>query len=1048
MAYWIGGRPGVFRVRLIPVSDGANMLGIPRPMGWLKRTSGWNSMAVSIVRRGCPAWSSWPSRFSARFRASASLLWLLLLPLIGSPAFAQYRFDVWTADDGLPQNVIRGIQQTADGYLWIATFDGLVRFDGIRFTAFNRSNTPGLASNRFGSIYEAKNGDLWMTTELGGVTRYRDGVFQTFGQKEGIPGNVVLGLTGDDLSRIWILTARNVAQWDEAAGKFVDAGVVSPGARYQPFTWERSGLWSADKAHLICFIDGRSVTYPLPSWLPGNSIWGAASDGEGTIWIETLNGAHARLARDGTITGPFGRDLKTSFADGQGHTWTIDVGERLTRSMTYTSDGSPATLAFHTIFEDREKNLWLGSEGQGLFRGQPASIHVYSKEQGLIDRNIYPIYQDHEGAVWIGAWHRGLSRFYNGKFTSFPLSEVPNAKLATGIVEDHRGTLWVGTHGGLLVYQGGKFRAATAPLLPDGAIVQAIYEDRRNTLWIGTSRGLLSFKDGITQIFRASDGLAADDVRVITESKSGDLWVGGYGGLTRLHSGQFTHWTGTSILPSNNVRTIYIDNDNIVWIGTYDGGLGRFDGEKFTRYGTADGLFNDGVFQILEDGRGNLWMSCNRGIYRVRKQELNEFAAGKRTEITSVPYGKVDGLLNVECNGGLWPAGVKTKDGMLWFPTQDGVAVIDPQAVSINPEPPPVMIESLEIDRSPVRLDGSVKVAPGKENLEIRYTALSFIKSEQIHFRYRLQGLDSKWIDAGSRRTAYYSHIPPGSYTFQVIAENSDGVWNNEGKSLELTVLAPFYRTPWFQGLMLLAIGAMVLLAWRYRVLQLEQTNAAQQAFSRQLIASQENERKRIAAELHDSLGQRLVVIKNLALFVLRSSKAPEGSEAMTIAEISEEAQSAINETREISYNLRPFQLDRLGLTKAIESMVRTTGNASGIRFTTEVDNIDDLFPEEQRITFYRIIQESLSNIMKHAEASEVRLTIKRGPQGLALTMQDNGRGFEAASRGSSAANSGFGLTGMAERAKLLGGQFAVHSTRGQGTTMSVEIPSKGASHG
>ena len=978
---------------------------------------------------------------SARKRVCVA--WLLISFYALCPARAQYRSDVWTADNGLPQNVIRGIEQTPDGYLWIATFDGLARFDGVRFTVFNKSNTPGLTSNRFGSMYEDPKGDLWLTTEVGGVTRYHHGSFVTYGPRHGIPNNIVRGITGDEAGHIWILTADAIAEWNEPTGRFADIPLKYQGIRYEPFDWGNSGFWGADQKSLYCFVRGQFLAYPLPRWLSRSAIWGVSLDESGTIWIESLDGKHTRISRDGTVEGPLGQATTTSYLDDHGHSWTVRIGSRLARSLEYPSADHIDDIPFHSIYQDREKNLWLGSEGQGLFRFQQQSIHVYSKEQGLIDRNVYPIYQDRAGAVWIGAWYTGLSRFYDGKFTNYGISSDPAAKLVTAIFEGDDGRLWIGTYGGLRIYQNGQFQTPTAgPVLPKNATVQAILQDHQGTLWFGTSLGLVSYKNGLSTLVTTRDGLATNDVRVIVESVSGDLWIGGYGGLTRLHDGVFTHWTERDGLPSDNIRSIYIDNDGVIWIGTYDGGLGRFKDNRFTRYTIQNGLFNDGVFQILEDARGNLWMSCNRGIYRVSKQELNEVADGKRSIITSVPYGKVDGMLNVECNGGLWPAGIKTRDGKLWFPTQDGVAVIDPDTISVNPEPPPVVIESIMIDHSPVPMDQPVRLAPGTENLEIQYTALSFIKSDQIRFKYLMKGLDSRWIDAGTRRTAYYSHVPPGEYVFQVIAENSDGVWNNEGKTLAITVLAPFYQTWWFDLLVVLAGAALILAVWRYREMQLERANALQQAFSRQLIASQENERKRIAAELHDSLGQRLIVIKNLAAFLLRSRGSVNGQDAQTVEEISSEAASAIHETREISYNLRPFQLDRLGLTKAIEGMIRTVSAASGIHFSKELDNIDELFPEELRINFYRIVQECLNNVIKHSQATAAKVRVKRNAHSVMLTVEDNGRGFvSSAERTPHAGPGGFGLTGMAERASLLGGEFKVRSVPGRGTTMTVEIP-------
>ena len=500
---------------------------------------------------------------------------------------------------------------------------------------------------------------------------------------------------------------------------------------------------------------------------------------------------------------------------------------------------------------------------------------------------------------------------------------------------------------------------------------------------------------------------------------------------------------GEGWFTSANIWSFYEDNDRVLWIGTYDGGLVRFKDGKLTSYSVKDGLFDGGVFRILEDAHGYFWISCSRGVYRVNKRDLNAFASGGLKKVTSTAYGKIDGMLDIECNGGVEPSGIKTRDGKLWFPTRNGVAVIDPESVVHDSVPPLVMIESSVVDSVTKPVNAPLRIPPSRPNVEISYTAPNFINAAQTHFKYRLEGLDSDWVDAGGRRTAYYSHLPPGEFVFHVIAGNSDGVWNNEGKSLAITVLAPFYETGWFELLALLTLGALAALSWRYRVSQLQRAQVAQQAFSRQLIASQEAERKRIAAEMHDSLGQRLVVIKNLAYLLLRSKKAApaDDSDAQTIAEISDEASSAIAETREISYNLRPFQLDRLGLTKAIEAMVRTTSIASGIRFTSELDNIDDIFPEDLRINFYRIVQESLGNIMKHAQATEVSVRVKRRIESVLLTIEDNGRGFTPDERSPLPSHSGFGLTGMGERASLLGGELKVRSTPGRGTTVLFEIP-------
>ena len=948
-------------------------------------------------------------------------------------------------DNGLPQNEIRGITQTPDGYLWIATFNGLVQFDGVHLTIFNKK-TPGLSSNQFGSILRGRGGDLWLDSTDNGLVRYHNGVFRSYRRQRGIPTDVINGLLGNEKGDVWVLTDGRIFRWDEASDYFTDIAPESPKLSYRNLIWDSPGFWVRQGKKLHCFIKGRFVDYALSDKMLKEVIWNAALDQSGTIWIETTGGKQIRITADNVshIAEP-NTVQNVTIHGNHNNSWTLRVGSRLVRTFEFVSSNQLVSIALWNFYEDKQGNLWIGTQDKGLYRLQKQSIRTYSKEQGLIDRDAYAIYQDHSGAIWIGAWHSGLSRFVDGKFSNYTRADGLQGDLVTALSEDREGRLWVGAHGGISIFDHGRFHREEGLILPDDAVVQAICQDKAGTLWFGTRLGLARYQHGMTQFFTTKDGLASDDVHVIVEGSNGDLWLGGYGGLTRIHEGKMTRWSEKDGLPSNNIWSIYEDSEHALWLGTYDGGLARFQNGEFTSFSVKDGLFDDGVFRILEDSRGYFWISCNRGIYRVSKRDLNALASHELSTVTSVAYGKIDGMLTVQCNGGIWPSGVKTRDGKLWFPTQNGVAILDPESVPHDQIAPSVMIESSVIDNVPAPLDTELSIPPGKDNVAISYTALSFVNAAQTRYKYRLEGLDSSWVDAGERRIAYYSHLPPGKYVFHVIAGNSEGIWNYTGKTLAITVLAPFYETWWFEMLMLVAAGTFVAVLWRYRVSQLQHAQAAQQAFSRQLISSQEAERKRIAAEMHDSLGQRLIVIKNLAHFLLRSKKnpPPNAAEMQIITEISDETSAAIEETREISYNLRPFQLDRLGLTKAIEGMIRTTATASGIRFVTELDNIDDLFPEELRSNFYRIVQESLGNIMKHAQATEVNVRLKRHPEKVILTIEDNGLGFAPDERSAQSSHSGFGLTGMTERASLLGGELKVRSTQGKGTAVIFEIPLK-----
>lgn len=981
-----------------------------------------------------------------------------------SSVAAQYRFDHWTADNGLPQNSVRDIVQTRDGYLWLATFDGLVRFDGVRFTVFNKSNAPGIITNRFTQLFEDVQGDLWAVTEGGEVTRRHAGRFTSYTKEQGLFVQPPVHIGGDGRGNPLLASAGHLWRW--ADGQFqpaddyrLPAGSGADGARQsaEPL------LLSLDGIRMLAFLDGQLFRWDPREIQPrgGHPL----VDQHGKIWLSTLQGVYqftdGRLLPSGIPGGQLAGGLSilvggrpsvqalTIAADGSLWLTELDtqqsrvIAPRLPESTNNT--GNPVGSLFVAYF-DREGNLWLGSLYDGLYRARPQSITAYAQPHGLSVTEVYPLLEGRDGALWIGA--QSVFRLQGGAFTRYD-GRGSFSNLITTLYQDRAGYLWVN---GQWRWEQGRFVRGRKEDVNWESLreIYTMHEDRTGAHWLGAFGGVLRMQNGIATHFTTKDGLAGDDTKVIIDDGADGLWLGSYGGLTHYRNGQFQRWTEKDGLPGATVRSLYQDADGALWIGTYDSGLGRFKDGKFTRYTTRDGLFDSGVFQILEDDYGWFWMSCNRGIYRVRKQELLDFADGKVNAITSVAYGKSDGMLNVECNGGRWPAGVKGRDGKLWFPTMGGVVMIDPANVKANTQPPPVVIEGMKINNEAVPNEvwhsalrtphSAIQVRPGQENFEIEYTALSFINSENLRFKYKLEGADTDWVDADTRRTAYFSHLAPGEYTFKVIAANSDGVWNNEGQSLRITVLPPFYRTWWFVLLMVGTLLGLATLAYQYRIRQLQTLQRAQQNFSRQLIASQEAERKRIAAELHDSLGQHLVVIKNLALMWLQRHA---NDEAQPIRDISATTSQAISEVKEISYNLRPYQLDRIGLTKAIAALLKKAEAASGIRFTAALDDLQEALPKESEINFYRIVQECVNNILKHSQATEAIVTIRRRGQLLRLMIQDNGKGFTpsvAAGDKHGFGQQGFGLIGIHERAQLLGGEAVIQSSPNQGTTVTLEL--------
>jgi signal transduction histidine kinase/ligand-binding sensor domain-containing protein len=959
-------------------------------------------------------------------------------------AHGQYAYESWTTDQGLPQNSVNDIRQTRDGYIWLATFDGLVRFDGVRFTVFDKGNTPGITSNRFLRMFEDAQGDLWAGTEEGGVVRYHQGRFSSYGKDQGLTNLDAVFLTDDDQGHVVAYFA------GEAVMRIADGRLqrIDPLNKFEgnfaiPRASRRVPCGIANE-RLFCVGYGE---WAVADGLPSLQRVGAdgVDDGHGTLWIATSDPAlvsieHNRVVRvyresDGLPGRPVlfvtGTHCRLLSVDRDGNAWMTDLPGLRSTPMGKGLPADRVTPGLTFGVEDGEGNLWFGTNRNGLWRAHKQFITSYSKADGLSQNNVYPIYQASNGVVWIGTT-AGLFRFQNNKFEL----ATPELKAFNidAIAEDAQGHLIIGGIKQAWIGDGEHFEPV--PDIP--SIVWTVLATNDGSIWFGTEHGLLRLKDGNQTWYRTEQGLAGNNIRVLIDDGANGLWIGCFGGLSHYADGKFTSWTERDGLPSN-VRALYRDSDGTLWLGTYDGGLARFKDGKFTTYTTRQGLFDNGVFQILEDQRGNFWISSNHGIYRVRRRDLDEFAQGRRESITSVAYGKADGMLNVECNGGRWPAGAKTNDGRLWFPTQDGVAVIQPDAVPVNEQPPPVFVESVLLNNLPVGFDSEVQLRPDQENFEIQYTALSFINSNNIRFKYQLEGLDHDWIDPGTRRTAYYSHVPPGHYTFRVIAANSDGVWNYSGAAIRLNVRPRFYQTWWFQALVVIGVAGLAFVGYRARAQQLERAHRTQEEFSRKLLASQEQERQRIAAELHDSLGQSLLIIKNRIALAQNDIDEKETVEEQ-LGELSHSTVAAIEECREIAYNLRPYQISRFGLTKSLNGIFMRINEVTNIQATATIEPIDDL-TELAQMNLYRIVQECVNNIIKHSRAAHASLLITRNAREISLVIVDDGQGFPNDSAVENSHCGGFGLIGIAERVRILHGTSEIESSPQAGTRIQIRIP-------
>ncbi|MBI4750038.1 MAG: hypothetical protein HY774_16255 [Acidobacteria bacterium] len=966
-----------------------------------------------------------------------------------APVLAQYRFDQWTTDTGLPQNGVRSILQTRDEYVWFTTFDGLVRFDGVRFTVFDKGHTPGLHGNRFTTLYEDQAGTLWVGTEDGRVTLYRDGKFVSYGPAADFQIRAIQYFKTDQHGEVLIITQD---------GTFIlhnNTLIPAQGDQDTPtqkrYVCPDGTRWLVEPSGITEIKAGQVTHYPINlDPLAINPDTKVVQDRQGRMWVGDVSSVYQ--LKDGQITRftdqegvPSGGQLSPQCEDSDGGIWfTTGFAQREGtglvrfhngRFQTFGPESGFPNCVLNTIYKDREGTLWVGTL-VGLFRIRKQTIHPFSVQHGVVHPEVYPILQTRQGAILIGTV-KGLTQVRDGQAAQLDVGLPAEMHNVQALWEDDLGRLWIGVVGGIFRYANGKLTNLSH--LVGDLTVFAVHPDRQGRLWLATRVGAFVLADDqVVAHYTTRDGLPGNDVKVFHVDRTGTLWIGTYEGLARFTHGRFQSFTTAHGLSGNRIRSIYEDVDGVLWIGTYDEGLTRFQPGRAVIYRTEQGLFNNGVFHILEDQAGNFWISCNRGIYRVNRRELNELAEGKRTEVTSVFYGKDDGLLSTECNGGRQPAGLKASDGTFWFPTQNGVAVVDPRVNPLNPLPPSVHVESVTIDRKAAPFDQGIELWPGQANLEIAYTAPSFIKPEQIRFKYQLEGADTEMVPAGTRRVAYYPYVPPGSYRFRVIAANSDGVWNLEGATLNLVVHPPFYLTWQFRLACVLVVGGVGFWLYSLRIRQLKKETEVQLAFSRQLIASQEAERKRIAGELHDSLGQNLLLVRNLATLSLESLP-DESLTRQQLTEISETTSLAIAEVRQIAHDLRPYQLERLGLTSALRAMLTHVKNSSDIEFEFEIDTIDGLLANEMEINLYRIVQECINNVLKHSEATSAQISVKRVGSTLEFHCRDNGKGFEVETIGRSTRH-GMGLTSLTERVKMLAGSLSIHSTLNQGTVISVTL--------
>lgn len=962
------------------------------------------------------------------------------LPGLARPASREYLLETWQTSRGLPANTVTALLQTRDGWLWIGTTNGVARFDGVHFRAFGESD--GLPSLSVTCLFEDSRGTLWAGTEGGGLARWDGAFFHALPTGEGRAGNTVLSLAEDAAGTLWVGTFAGLLDYREGKLTRRSDAIVSQMAAHH------DGVWLIHGNELKRW-DGSALTDAPSGRDPArfSSINTLALGPDGGLWFGGANGYIGRFADDAVTTFGEGHAVLTSsiwelLPTSSGDVWVgtsaSGLGRLRGKALLHitTDDGLPAN-SVRALCEDREGNVWIGTAGGGLTRLSARRVEAITTRDGLSHNGIMALAEDAAGAVWIGTNGGGLNRWQAGKAGPHPTSYVLENKSVAALATAPDGALWLGTSDSGLFHIAGEKVAhlGRSEGLP-GETVAALCGDAAGGLWIGTldggpaylAAGGVSFPNGI-------EALANQAITSIVADRAGRIWFGTAGqGLARLDGGNLTRWTRAEGLASNFVRTLREDAAGAIWIGT-SGGLARWkDGRLFT-FTTAHGLPDALVSQILDDTAGHLWLGTNRGILRIPLASLDAVASRKSIVLDLLALGTGDGLPSLECTGGYHPAGLRMSDGRLCFGTVAGLAVIDPQRFASPAEKPPVVIEEIAIGTAPALAPEAapLTVPADAGRLEFHFTALNFTAPERLRFRYRMNGLEPVWTDAGAARSATYTHLPPGDFHFEVTASSDGLAWTDPPATAALRVLSPWWQKPWAYTLG--AAAALGSVAGLVRFFARRRLQRRVRALEQQFAL--ERERTRIARDIHDDLGANLTQIGMLSATGREKRDQPQivGEHFDAIANTTWELVQSLDA---IVWAVNPRHDTLESLARYITRFAGDFCEHSPVRLRLDIPPQlpDATLSSELRHNVFLAAKEALNNALKHAGATEVRIRIAAQPDHFTLRIEDDGRGFTPVPNGD-----GDGLDNMRRRLAECGGSCEISSAAGRGTSVSFKIP-------
>ncbi len=745
---------------------------------------------------------------------------------------SEYSRETWTTRNGLPHNQVNAIAQTPDGYLWFATWEGLVRYNGQDFRIFAPDNTPALTDSGIRRLAVSPRGSLVVSTSRGGIAVYRKGSWRHYGKAQGLAQEDVSDAFEDARGGLWVAHERDGLTYVAPDGKAAHWGGAQgvPEGRVYMVQADRAGMvWAATGSGLIRLANGRAELFDGGA-TPTGAVYVMADAPGGGLYLGAQRGLF--LMRGGKIRNLAepGDAVVSLQVDGANGVWFGTVNKGLHRygpagvELLDTDDGMPNNNV-RSLFKDREGSLWAGTSN-GLIRFADLPFTSIDRNRGLRDNYVRTLLQRPDGSIMVGT-ARGLSRFEGGRASPVTGDLSVESEAVLSLANARDGSLWIGMYStGLLNWKDGKVRermAEESPLF--GSQVRAILEDRDGNLWVGTSRGLFRKRGAEVRRIGEDKGLQVEYVMALHEARDGRIWVGTSAGLVYVENGAVNSIPISRFDDAADVYGFHEDADGTLWITT-DRGVLRLRGGRLAAVNTRHGLPVSSIFEIVTDRAGDFWLSSNRGVIYAGRADMEAVADGRAPRLRSVRFSEADGMGSAQCNGTSGPAALRDDDGSIWVATANGVAVVRPDELSRHQvTPPPALIETLLVDDRFVPLDVPIRLPAGSRKLELFFASLLFRSSDQIQYRYRLDGFEDEWIYRDRLRNVQFTNLPPGRYLFRVSASVHGGPWSEGGEGLAFEILPELHQRIWFYPLAaaLVLLGTFVLFRFRLRQLRMRE---------------------------------------------------------------------------------------------------------------------------------------------------------------------------------------------------------------------------------